>query len=179
MKKLVMAIVLTTVLTVASFAQTDKAGKFGIGIDDVNSPNLAVKYFFSDKVASEFLVGFNLYSPGGDAPAGYTKVTGTDFRVGLSLLYHFSAGDFSPYVGVDGLFETNKTGGFYSIEPDAKNSVQANLVIGGEYFIAKQFSVGLKEKLGVDIKLSRDVPKEETDLYMNTSTVVTARFYFN
>jgi outer membrane protein W len=179
MKKYLYTLVLTALLASASFAQTDKTGKFGIGIDDVNSPNLAVKYFFNDKIATEFLVGFNLYSPGGDTPYGETKVTGTDFRVGLSLLYHFSAGDFSPYVGVDGLFETNKTGGFYTVEPDAKNSVQADLVLGGEYFIAKQFSVGLKEKIGFDIKLSRDIPKEDSDFYMNTSTVVTARFYFN
>ncbi|MDP4116974.1 MAG: hypothetical protein Q8903_12615 [Bacteroidota bacterium] len=179
MKKFSLSILAILLFATITSAQTAYQGKVGIGIDGVNSPNLALKYCFSDKVSSEFILGLGVYSPGGDASVGQTKVTGTDFRIGASVLYNLTQGDFIPYVGVEALYETNKSGGFYVKEPDAKNSVHASLVLGGEYFIAKQFSLGLKEKIGADIQLKRDVPKEETDFYLNTATVVTARFYFN
>lgn len=177
MKKLLSSLLFLTVFVGVASAQP-REGKFGIGIDGTSSPNLAVKYFISEKVAGEFIVGFHLTSLGGDEPVGQTKVTGTDFRVGIALLYHLSNGDFSPYVGIDAMYGSSKSAGFYNQEPDAKNSVQAGLIVGGEYFIAKQFSIGLKEKLGFDFQLSRDIPKEETDFYINTSTIVTARYYF-
>lgn len=179
MKKFSLSMLAVLLFATITSAQTSYPGKFGIGIDGVNSPNLALKYCFTDKVSSEFILGLGVYSPGGDAVAGQTKVTGTDFRIGASVLYNLAKGDFVPYIGLEAMYETNKTGGFYVNEPDAKNSVKANLVLGGEYFLGKQFSLGLKEKLGADIQLKRDVPKEETDFYLNTATVVTARFYFN
>ncbi len=180
MKKLQFILAAVIMMISVSSAQAIKPGKFGLGLDGAtSSPNLAVKYFVSDKVATEFLVGFNYYSPGGDAAAGFTKVDGTDFRVGLAVLYHFNDSEFSPYVGIEGLYESSKDAGFYLLEPDAKNSIQGNLVVGGEYFIAKQFSFGLKEKFGVISQLSRDIPKEESSTSLRTATELTARFYFN
>jgi outer membrane protein W len=180
MKKLQFILAAVIMLVSVSTAQVIKPGKIGLGLDGATSaPNLALKYFFSDKIATEVLVGFNLYAPGGDTPQGATKVTGTDFRIGLAGFYHFSDGEFSPYFGVEALYESNKSGGFYLVEPDAKNSIKANLVLGGEYFPAKQFSIGLKEKFGLDAELSRDIPKEENDLYLKTATELTVRYYFN
>lgn len=186
MKKLYSTMLVLAFLVSISFAQEsnsstqpNRTGKFGLGIDGISSPNLAVKYFFKNNIAMEVTAGFNLYSPGGDEFADQTKVTGTDIRFGLAFLYHFMGNNFVPYLGIDGLFESNKSGGFYVHEPDAKNSVQTNLIVGGEYFIAKQFSIGLKEKLGFDFQLSRDIPKEETEFRMNTNTIITARYYFN
>jgi len=179
MRKLLGALFVATLLVTTGFAQGTNAGKIGIGIDGVTSPNLEAKYFFTDNIASEFTFGANIYSPGGDAAQGQTKVTGTDIRVGLSVLYHFTTSTFSPYLGVEGLYETTKDAGFYVKEPDAKNYVQTNLVFGGEYFIAKQFSVGIKEKAGLLFGLSRDYPDEKSDTHFATSTYVTAKFYFN
>jgi outer membrane protein W len=186
MKKTFGTLLIVVLLVTVSFAQDNnsstqasKKGKIGLGLDGTNSPNLAIKYFFNNNIAMEVLAGFNLFSPGGDAAVGQTKVTGSDIRAGLALLYHFSGSEFVPYVGVDVMYETNKSGGFYTTEPDAKNSVIANLMVGGEYFPAKQFSVGIKEKLGVNVQLSRDIPKEESDLYLKTATELTLRYYFN
>jgi outer membrane protein W len=179
MKKLVYLAMCLAIFATITSAQTARVGKVGLGIDGVTSPNLAAKYFFTNEIAGELIVGTDMYFPGGDAPTGQTKVTGTDIWGGLSVLYHFTESDFTPYLGVEGLFETAKTGGFYVTEPDAKNSVTANIVFGGEYFFAKQFSVGVKEKVGMNFQLSRDIPKEETESYLKTGTQLTARFYFN
>jgi outer membrane protein W len=179
MKKMALALFAVLLMTAITPAQNITAGKIGLGIDGVTSPNLAAKYYWTNNLSSEILLGFNLYSPGGDAVAGQTKVTGTDIRVGASLLYNFSDGDFVPYTGVEVLYNTKKVGGFYTTEPDAKNIIDANLVFGGEYFVSKHFSVGIKEKIGFEAQLSRDIPKEENDIYLNTATTVTARYYFN
>jgi outer membrane protein W len=179
MKKLMGSLLAVVLFATIASAQVTKAGKIGIGVDGVTSPNLTAKYFFNENIASELTVGANIYSPGGDATTGYTKVTGSDVRVGLSLLYHFTGNEFVPYLGVEGLYETNKEGGFYTKEPDAKNDVVVSAVFGGEYFIAKQFSLGVKEKVGFDFGLSRDIPKEDSDMHIGTSTLVTAKFYFN
>ncbi|MCE1188846.1 MAG: outer membrane beta-barrel protein [Ignavibacteria bacterium] len=168
------AIVLGLVSTM-SFAQT---GKYGIGIDGVTSPNIIGAYYFTPSLSGELILGLNVYSPGGDAAPNQTKVTGTDFRIGAACLYHFGQSDLRPYIGVDAIYETVKSGGFYVTEPDAKNSLQANVILGAEYYLAKQFSIGVKEKIGINAQFSRDVPKEENDLYVNTSSVITARFYF-
>jgi hypothetical protein len=179
MKKMTLAIFAILLMTALTPAQNISAGKIGLGIDGVTSPNLAGKYYWTNNLSSEILLGFNLYSPGGDAAVGQTKVTGTDFRIGASLLYNFGTGDFVPYTGVEVLYNTKKAGGFYTVEPDAKNIIDANLVLGGEYFVAKHFSVGIKESFGLEAQLKRDIPKEENDIYLNTATTVTARYYFN
>ena len=100
-------------------------------------------------------------------------------RGGLSLLYHLTQDQVSPYVGIEGIFQYDKAGGFFAIVPDAKNSVLASGVLGGEYFINERFTIGIKQSLGVSVQLKRDVPKEETDIMFNTLTLVTGRFYFN
>jgi outer membrane protein W len=186
MKKILATLLILIAIVPVSFSQDSnpsiqpaRTGKIGLGLDGVTSPNLAIKYFFNNKIAMEVSAGYNLYSPGGDAAVGQTKVTGSDVRAGLALLYNFPGTDFVPYLGVDVMYESNKTGGFYTIEPDAKNSVNAGILVGGEYFIGKQFSVGMKEKIGVDAQLSRDIPKEETDITLNTATELTFRYYFN
>ncbi len=156
------------------------AGKIGLGIDGITgSPNLLMKYFFNNQFAGQLIVGADIDSPGGDAPAGQQKVTGLTLRGGLSLLYHLTQDQVSPYVGVEGVFRNARQAGFFAIEPDPQNTVIVAAVLGGEYFPNEQFSFGIKHALGVAIEMSRDIPKEETDIRFSTSTLVTGRFYFN
>jgi hypothetical protein len=176
-----MLIVIALVLFAAtSLAQSPiHAGKVGIGIDGVTSPNLLLKYFFNNQLAGQVIIGAEVDSPGGDAPLGQTKVTGTTFRGGISLLYHLLQAQVSPYIGVEGVFQSAQAAGFYVQEPDRKSSVQGGVVLGGEYFIHDQFTLGIRQLLGLDVQLKRDNPTEETRVRFATSTDVTGRFYFN
>jgi hypothetical protein len=155
-------------------------GKIGLGLDGITgSPNLLVKYFFTSRLAGEALAGFAVESPGGDTPAGQTKVTGITFRGGLGILYHLLEEQVSPYVGVEILFQSDKPAGFYTQVPDPKNTVMTALVLGGEYFMNERFSFGIKQALGAEFDLARDTPSEPTNKRLATSTLVTGRFYFN
>ncbi len=156
------------------------AGKIGLGIDGITgSPNLLLKYFFNNQVAGQIIAGFEVHSPGGNAPTGQTKVTGTTFRGGFSLLYHLTQDQVSPYIGVEGVFQTAKAAGFYVLKPDPKNSIIGGAVFGAEYFFNEKFTLGIKQSLGLDLQLKRDIPKEARDITFNTATLVTGRFYFN
>lgn len=187
MKKTLILISTLCIISTVGFAQISlnigpnlHAGKTGLGLDGITgSPNLLLKYFFNNQLAGQVILGFDLDSPGGDAPAGAKKVTGTTFRGGLALLYHLTQDQVSPYLGVEGLFQSAQSGGFYANEPDRKNSVIVAAVLGGEYFMNEKFSLGIKHSLGGEIRMKRDRPKEETDLRFSTSTLVTGRFYFN
>ncbi|GAB6283040.1 MAG: hypothetical protein STSR0008_17940 [Ignavibacterium sp.] len=181
MKKLSNLVVILFLVSSLSFAQNIHQGKIGLGLDDVNSPNLLMKYFFSDNFAGQVIVGFDLQSLGGDEPAGFTKVTGTDFRIGLGGLYHFNFEKVSPYFGVEAMFRTQKAPGFYitDTEPDAQNYILANIVLGGEFFLNEKFSLGIKHTLGFNFELSQDKPKHDTNVFFDTGTVFTGRFYFN
>jgi hypothetical protein len=176
---------LLVVAVVMSFAQTSgqatpHPGKIGLGLDGITgSPNVLLKYFFSNQLAGQVIVGFDLNAPGGTAPAGQTKVNGLTFRGGLSFLYHLTRDQVSPYVGVEGIFQTAKQAGIFVTQPDSKNSMTAGLVLGAEYFMHERFSLGIKHTLGVDVQLKRDIPQEETDVTFASFTVVTGRFYFN
>jgi hypothetical protein len=156
------------------------AGKVGLGLDGITgSPNLLMKYFFTNRLAGELIAGIAIDAPGGDAAAGQTKVTGTTLRGGVGLLYHLMEEQVSPYVGVEALFQTDKQAGFYTQAPDAKRTVTAAVVLGGEYFMNERFSFGIKHSLGAEFGLKRDVPRESTNVKFATSTLVTGRFYFN
>ena len=156
------------------------AGKIGLGIDGITgSTDFLLKYFFNNQLAFQVIAGFDLDLPGGTAPSGQTKVTGVTARGGLSLVVHLSQDQVSPYVGVEGVYQYAKAGGFFPTVPDPKISLFSNGVIGCEYFMSERFTIGVKQALGAEVSLKRDVPSEETDVRLNTSTVVTARFYFN
>lgn len=156
------------------------SGKIGLGLDGITgSPNLLMKYFFNDQLAMQVIVGLDLDVPGGSTPPNYTKVTGMIVRGGLSFLFHLTQTQVSPYVGFEGMFQYEKQGGFFLIPLDPKNSVIGSGVLGAEFFVSEQFTVGIKHNLGVSVALKRDLPKEETNIKFNTSTVVTGRFYFN
>ena len=156
------------------------AGKIGLGLDGITgSTNLLMKYFVNNQFALQFIVGMDLDQPGGDAPTGSTKETGITVRGGLSLLYHLTQNQVSPYVGVEGIFQSDKPGGFFTVVPDPINTVFVSGVLGGEYFINERFTVGIKQNLGVTIQLKRDIPQMDSNLKFNTSTLMTGRFYFN
>ena len=156
------------------------AGKTGLGIDGIaGSPNLLLKVFFSSQVAGQVILGVSIDSPGGSAPVGFTKVTGTELRGGLSLIFHMTNDQVSPYVGIECIYQAMNEWGFFTREPDVKSSIQAGAIFGAEYFIIERFSLGIKQSLGADVEFKRDVPKEETDVKFATATVMTGRFYFN
>jgi len=72
----------------------------------------------------------------------------------------------------------NQDAEYCVIEPEPINNLKVGLIFGADYFLFEKFSVGIKQNLGFDFQLSRDIPKEETDVLMNTKTELTARFYF-
>ena len=160
-------------------------GKIGLGLDGITgSTNLLMKYFFNNQLAGQLIAGFELETVGGSAPQGQTKQTGYAWRVGGSLLFHLTRDQVSPYIGLEGIFESRQQKGFFSVVPDPQKKITGGVVAGGEYFASDQFSFGVKELLGVDVMLERHAnslvyPKEETTIRFTTSTVVTGRFYFN
>jgi len=181
MKKTFLVIALMVLTTIGYSQDYPGKGKLGLGIDGINtSPNFLLKYFFSDNVAGQVIVGTDLDFPGGDDVAGKTKVNGTTFRGGLSCVYHFTKKRISPYLGVEGIYQYKKESGYYDIgsEPDAKSSLTAGIIFGGEFFIDKNFSLGIKESVNADIGFKRDIPVEKSDFKIGTSTVLTARYYF-
>jgi hypothetical protein len=155
-------------------------GKIGLGLDGITgSPNILMKYFFNNQLAGQIIFGMDINSPGGTVPAGQTKVTGIELRGGASLLFHITQDQVTPYVGVEGIFQTTKDGGFFTTIPDRKNIIVTSIVFGAEYFMYEKFSVGIKQNLGLEVMLARNIPKEENDIFFHTSTLMTGRFYFN
>ena len=156
------------------------SGKIGLGIDGITgSPNLLMKYFFNNQLAMQIIIGLDIDQPGNTPPAGTSKVIGMAIRGGLSLIYHITHDVVSPYAGAEALFQYEKSGGFFAVVPDPKNSVLASGVFGAECFLNERFTVGMKQGLGVTVQLKRETPREGTDIKFSTSTVVTGRFYFN
>ena len=188
MKKLLLF--LAMFVTVAHFSHAQDSlrskpaylhsGKIGLGIDGITgSPNLLMKYFLNNQLAIQAIAGLDLDVPGGSTPPGSTTITGMTVRGGLSFLFHLTQDQVSPYAGIEGIFQYEKQGGFFLIPLDPKNSVIGSGVLGAEFFINEQFTLGIKHNLGVSVQLKRDLPKEDTVIKFNTSTVVTGRFYFN
>ena len=176
------------VLSVSAFSQITlslgapnlHAGKVGLGIDGISgSPDFLVKYFFSSQFAGQLVAGANLDVPGGDPLPGMVKVTGLDLRGGLALLYHLTQDQVSPYVGAEGTLRWRKEGGFFEKAPEGRKIVNTSAVFGAEYYFNDRICLGIKQALGVDLLLKRDVPKEETDVRLSTSTLLTGRFFFN
>lgn len=156
------------------------SGKIGLGLDGVTgSPNLLLKYFFNNQLALQAIVGLDMDFPGGSAPSGQTKVNGITVRGGLSVVVHLTPEQVSPYVGVEGVYQYDKQGGFYNVVPDPKNSIVGGLLAGAEYFINERFTIGIRQSVGVQVLLKRDLPMEETELKLSTSTLLSGRFYFN
>jgi hypothetical protein len=157
-----------------------RSGKVGLGIDGITgSPDVILKYFFNNQLALQVVAGFAMDVRGGSAPPNTTKITGLTLRGGASLLFHLTQEQVSPYAGVEAVFQHDKPGGFFAVVPDPKNSVIASGVLGGEFFLNERFTFGIKQAVGAQIGLKRDVPPEETDIRIATSTHVTGRFYFN
>jgi hypothetical protein len=156
------------------------AGKIGIGLDGITgSPNLLMKFFFTEQLAGELLVGAAIDFQEGDAPAGFVKVTGTTLRAGAGVMYHFLKEQVSPYAGLEVFFQRERERGIYPHDPDGRHTVIAALVLGGEYFMNERFSLGIKERLGAEFGLKRDYPAEDATTRLATETLVTGRMYFN
>jgi hypothetical protein len=183
MKKTILTLVVMLMATIGFSQSLPKPGTVGLGIDGITgSPNLLMKVFLTDRLAGQVIVGANFDILGGDAAEGQTKVTGTEIRGGLGLYYHLTNTRVSPYIGAEGIYQASKEAGFYTVEPDTKSSVIAGAVLGAEFFIDKNFSVGVKHTIGGQFDFKRDINnlgvKEEGNSKIYTNTVLTARFYF-
>ena len=180
MKKLATIIILGLfTLNIGVSAQSLKKGKFGIGIDGVEtSTNFAAKYYFTDQFALEAIGWFDMNSPNEETPAGKIKVDGINYVAGMDALYHFEMGNFTPYVGVETLFQSDKAGGFFEQEPGVKTKLLTGIVLGTEYFIGEHFSIGLKERIDTEFGLSRSAINENNNGHISTKGEITGRFYF-
>jgi len=155
------------------------SGKAGFGIDGVTSPNILFRYYFTDRLACEVTAGFGYEQPSGAPSAGQVEVNGMEFRGGFGVLYHLTGGPLTPYVGGAGFIRSEQQAGFYTQKPDPKLSVQAGFLFGADYFFERWFSLGVKQFLGADFRLSRDVPDEESTIAAGAETWFTARYFFD
>ena len=183
MKKALLTLVILLMTTVGFSQSLPKAGTIGLGIDGITgSPDILMKVFLADRIAGQVMVGAKYDIQGGDEPLGQTKENGYELRGGLGIYYHFTNTKVSPYIGIEGLYQASKEKGFYVTKPDTKSSVIAAAAFGAEYFLDKQFSVGIKESVGSQFDFKRDIgpdgQKENSSTKIYTNTVLTARFYF-
>lgn len=153
------------------------SGKTGFGIDGVTSPNFIFRYHFDRSISMEVLAGFGYEQPEGTAGVGEQEVNGLDYRAGIFVLYHLTSGPLVPYVGGGGVFHSSRSAGFYAQKPDPTNSIQAGAIFGADYFLHQQFALGVKQFLGVDIRLKRDVPPADGTIAFGTGTWFTARYF--
>ena len=180
MKKLLVTIVLgIMILSITAPAQNLKKGKFGLGIDGVESTTrFAAKYYLTDEFAMEAIGWFDMNSPNTETPAGQQKFDGVNYVIGLDALYHFDMEKFSPYLGVEALFNSDKPGGFFIAEPGVRNDLQVGIVLGVEYFISNSFSIGVKEKIDTEFRLSNKSAYQNSSRHIGTKGEITGRFYF-
>lgn len=178
---LIVAIFILPALLIAQTPST-KSGKFGIGIDGFGSNmNYVVKVFVSDDVALEGIGQLSITDTGKEPGAGEKDVTGYRYGIGLNILYHWNtSSNGTPFVGIGGMWIGEKKGGIINVEEDEKDWLDFSAILGGEYFLSTNFSLGVKAEGVISLGLSRDVPANETgtDLNLFTRTNVTARFYF-
>ena len=81
MKKLATAVIFGLLMVnISVSAQNLKKGKFGLGIDGVETTTrFAAKYYLSDKFAVEAIGWFDMSSPKENTPAGQIKVDGVNY----------------------------------------------------------------------------------------------------
>ncbi|HEX3074745.1 MAG TPA: hypothetical protein VHP30_14125 [Ignavibacteriales bacterium] len=124
------------IFTSVSFAQESRAGKFGIGYSgnfSKNSNSLSCTYWASDKFKIEPEVGVS-----------YVKIDdtdGTNWSLGVGLLYTVSNMVVSPYLG----FRVKNMA--ISTENASYNDLILTFAFGGEYFVSKWFSAGAEMRL--------------------------------
>jgi len=180
MKKL-FAVIVGGILIFSSnaSAQNLKTGKFGLGIDGVETTTrFAAKYYLTDQFAMEAIGWFDMSSPNSETPEGLQKYDGVNYVIGVDALYHFDMENFAPYLGVEALFNSNKPSGFYAAEPSVRNDLQVGVVLGVEYFISNSFSIGVKEKIDTEFRLSDKSAYQNSSRHFSTKGEITGRFYF-
>ena len=172
------AIIMFFIMSSMVYAQAKREDKIGIGADVLNSTNIVMKYYSNDMLAYEMTIGADLYKIGSDSLVNNFKKDGIEFNGGIAVLYHLSESEFSPYFGIEGVYYFKNRNGNLDNKESARNTVKGNFIFGGEYFIAKQFSIGIKEKICLGFGLPNN-SHEGSDLRLNTNSYLTARFYFN
>lgn len=131
-------------------------------------------------MAIEGIGALRISSSGADAGPGEKDVTGYTYVIGADVLYHWNVlDDAASYLGAGVVWQGDKPGGIVTIEADAKNSLDLNLLLGGEYFLSDHFSLGIKAEEVLQLGFSRDVPDEPgTDFDLMCRTNITGRLYF-
>lgn len=157
-------------------------GKIGLGLDGIaGSSDYLLKYFLTDALAAQLMVGYNAQWLGGDAATGTEKVNGSDMRIGVGAVHHMMFDRVSPYMGARVAYRSQRNAGFAATgaAPDSKNSLVFGIVVGAEAFLLDRFSLGVQAGLDMDIAMKRSKPPEASATTLGTSTLFTARYYFN
>jgi hypothetical protein len=126
--------------TSVSFAQENRAGKFGIGYSgnfSKNSNSLSGTYWASDKFKIEPEVGVS-----------YTKVDaidGLNWRLGIGFVYTLSDLPVLPYIGLraKAIILSLKEEHF----DDTHEDLVFTLAFGGEYFVSEWLSAGAEMRI--------------------------------
>jgi len=160
------------------------AGTFGINVSTQASlistavvgavePNFTItgKYAIAHDVV--LLAGLGIGFIGGNAPAGGTSPSGTDYAFLVGGRKYFSSGDFSPYFG--GRFEYARITPLGGATTDSVFSLGAEA--GAEYFLNKHFSL----EGGIGFRYTSVDPGNngtKISFFGTTNYGLSANFYF-
>jgi len=129
-------------------SESSIGGEAVVGLDRV--PELDIRYFFTDSIAVETILGYTEHSVSadntelGDVDLGSTKVLPPT----LTLQYHFNHGQrFSPYLGA-GLNYTF----FYEHNPGDALDIEYDNGFGVAFNVGFDYALGEKNYLNLDIK---------------------------
>ncbi len=98
----------------------------------------------------------------------------SDYGFGIAMRANLRTGKAVPYVGarIGGLFYSPSGG-------DTQSDVLLGPLVGGEYFLADHFSLGVEAQLNFALSGRRSQRFGDPDgTILNTATVVMATFYF-
>ncbi|QQS37754.1 MAG: hypothetical protein IPM56_07345 [Ignavibacteriales bacterium] len=118
------------------YAQSNRAGKFGIGYSGnlSSSTNAITTTIWADNsIAIEPQFGLNRVE--------LKNSSATMYRLGLGMLYNLSESEILPYLGF------RITAAVASGENASYTDMIYSLVFGGEYFISDHFSAGAEVRL--------------------------------
>ena len=116
----------------------------------------------------------------------HEATVGTWYSLGLALRGYLGTGKAVPYIGLHGAAMVTN----YDAYESSWTDVILGPVVGGEYFLADRFSLGVEARLDVTIEGDREVPpyyypdyyiysqKTSGHTLVNSSALAQATFYF-
>jgi hypothetical protein len=134
--KRIIVIAVLVLTTIQITAQESRGGKIGIGYNGnftTQNSDLAMSFWFGDKFTFEPQVGFRYVD--------IENNSGTNWRIGLGVLFRLNEMIISPYVGLR--FKDN----LVTNSEKTYSDLVFSGVFGGEYFFSEWFSTGIEMKL--------------------------------